>query len=567
MLVRGPFLCAVRTVICHVQIVVNKKLVSIMNTMIHTPQLRLMLIAGALLVSIPQTSLAQTDADAFRFSERLPATSVRAMGVGGGGFGGFADYSALFTNPAGLGYIQTSLLAGNLTNTDVTSEGLYDVPGFQSTTENDVTNMGLGSLGYVYSYPTVRGAFTFGIAYNRTNTFERDLLFGGENSNGSITEFFLPFPNEYTVDIDPGDDGVLDTDDDILFPSFTRGLSEIAFNTFAIDLDAALFDDGEAQPFFGAVQPGTTIQQNGRVTEEGGMNEVSFGGALEAARNLMIGVSVNVLFGNYEFRRTFEEDDFRNENDGAFGTVDFDFLRLNDRVETEIVGVNLRAGLSSNVTPDLRIGVSVETPSYYVLDETFDSRLETRFDNGDLFIYGDDFDEDLLRGEFEYEITTPWRLGVGAVYDIGRLTLLGDLEFMDWSQLEFRLNDLSVDDRRFFEQQNQAIQDNYDSVVNTRLGAEYALGKFILRTGFGYQPDPVSDRDLRTADGDELDRSKSYFSFGLGYRFSDDVRFDAAWMQQQFDSIYIAYDEVDVPVLIDESVERNFFSFGLTVGL
>lgn len=538
-----------------------------MDLMIHTQRFRLTGLAVAFLLIMPPLASAQTAEDALRFSERLTATSVRAMGVGGATIGGFADYNALFSNPAGLGYISTSLLSGSLNNLEASNESLYSVPGFRNETTSNVTNTRLGSIGYVYSFPTTQGAFTFGVAYNRTNTFERDLRFQGENASSSITEFFLPFSDEYSIDVEPGGDGELNTDDDTFFPAFTRGLSLIGFETFAIDLDADAFLAGDPNPFLPAVQPGTTILQDGRLTETGGMNELSFGGAIEAARNLMVGVSVNVLFGKYDLRNEFSEDDFRNENDGEFGSTDFDFLRYTQRLETEIVGVNLRAGLSSNVTKDLRIGLSLETPSYYVMDEQFSTRLETAFDNGDRFVYGDDFNEDAESGEFEYEITSPWRFGIGATYSIGNLTLLGDMEFVDWSQLEFRLGDIDVAFRDQFERENQNLQDNYESVVNTRFGVEYGIGDFIVRAGFGQQPDPYVGERVISSNGDELDRSKEYFSLGFGYRFADDVRFDAAFMQQQFDDINIVYSEVDTPLVIDESVERNFFTIGLTIGI
>ena len=482
----------------------------------------------------------QTGEDAFRFAGRFPAVGVRMLAQGGATTGGVGDFSALHTNPAGLGFFRHSAVSGSLSGLATDDEGLYQVAALRTGIDQNVTDTRIGHLAYVYRFPTVRGSLVLGASFTQTNTFERDLLFEGENPINSITDFFMPFPDEFTLSEDA--DGV--------FPNFTRDLSFIAFETFAIDLDPGRLDAGEPVPFLPAVTRGTVFQ-TGRVTEEGSMKEVSFGGAFEASKDLMLGASVSIPFGTYRFFRRFDEEDRFNDNDGTDGTVDFDFLSLSERLKSELIGVNLRAGISAQVAPQVRIGLSVESPTYYSVDENFDTVLETVFDNGDHFIYGDNADEDAGSGAFEYNLTTPWRFAAGVGFSNAGLTVSADVEYVDWSQLELDADVAS------FVQENLDIRRRFDAVLNTRLGVEYAVGNVALRGGFAYQPDPRDRADTG------LDRAKTFFSAGLGYRFARQFEMDLGWMQERFDDQYLPYTEVTDAPVVTEDLNRNRFVLGM----
>ena len=488
---------------------------------------------------------AQTGDDALRFTQRFPATSTRMMSMGGAGIAGVADYGASFTNPAGLGYMRRSTFSGSLNIFSTKDDGLYQVSGFSNGLDTDVSKTQIGHLASVYKVPTVRGAFVVTASFSQVNSFDRDLLFEGENAGNSITDFFMPLPGEFSIEEDA----------DGLYPVFSRPLSLIAYETFGIDFDQGLYDDGNAVPFLPAVTDGTVLQ-NGSVTEAGSMNELNFGGAAEVAPRVMAGVSINIPFGTYRFDRVFEEDDFQNANDGNFGTTDFEYLRLSEYLKTSLVGVNVRAGLSTDVTPNVRLGLTVETPTYYAVDEDYDTRLETFFDNGDSFSYGDEREEDAGAGNFEYDITTPWRLGAGVAYNIGTFTVLGDIEYVDWSQLQLDASSVSFSD------ENRFIRQNYNAVVNTRVGVEYTTGPFAVRGGFAFQPDPL-DKRIRSTDELDLDRSRTFFSAGLGYRFAEQFQVDLGWMQEQYEDQYRPYTEVTNAPVVSEELMRNRFSLAL----
>jgi long-subunit fatty acid transport protein len=502
---------------------------------------------------------AQDGEDGLRFSARQPGIGVRALGMGGAGAGGLADLSALYSNPAGLGYLKGSLFSGGLTSFTTDDDAIYSVSGFREGTTSDVSDTGFDHVGYAYRVPTRRGALVVAANVQRVQTFSRELFFNGTNGVNSATEFFLPLPGEYAVDVDPGNDGVRGTADDVFTPTFTRELSFIGFETYAIDLDIDAFEAGSDQPFFPAVTTGSVTQQ-GVVTEEGNMYEFSLGGALEAARGVMVGLSVNIPYGKWEFNRTLDEVDFQNDNDGLGGTVDFESMTWTETIESDLVGVNLRAGVSLEAARDLRVGFTIETPTYYSISEDFATFLVTRFDDGFVGSYGRDFDQDVGAGVFDYEVVTPWRLGAGLGYRIGDLTLLADAEFVDWSQLE-----LDSDNYPFL-QENQDISQNLEQVVNTRFGAEYELSNFVVRGGFGYQPDPRDIRPDLTSEANRVDRDKTFWSVGASYVRRGQFAIDFGFSQERFDDRFVPYDVTNAPV-VDEEVVRSRASIGVRVFL
>ncbi len=530
----------------------------------HTPKrarglLRLALVLALAGTLVPEAS-AQTAEDALRFTERSPATGARMIGMAGAGIAGLADYSALFSNPAGLGYFRKSSVSGALNAVYATDASFSRTPGFSPVgLDEDASATNIGNLAYVYRAPTRRGSFVMAAAFNQVNSFERDLRFEGDNGASSISTSFLPFDDEYGLDAN----GNLD---------FLADLPFAAFNGGVIEFFPELQDRGE-YPFLEAVAPGTTILQRGTVIEQGRMNEVSFGGAVEASRGVMVGLSANFAFGSYEFLSLFEEDDVRNENgpddysvlldDGQL-LEGFRALEYRQHLNSDLLGVNLRLGLSSDVASNVRLGLTLETPTYYTINEDFGAEYTTFFDVGRSLSYGGSA-SDVGSGEFEYQIITPWRVGLGVGFHAANVTASADLEYVDWSQLELDADS----DRAFFIDLNRAIEQDYEPVLNTRFGVEYSLGDLLLRGGFAYRPDPL-DVAARRSDGATLDRAKTFFSAGLGYRFQNQFQVDFGWMQGRFDNAYLAYPEdslgprQDDVLLIDEEVVQNQFVVGVS---
>lgn len=508
-----------------------------------------------LILALPLSAHAQTAEDALRFTQRAPATGARMTGLAGAGVVGVADQTAFILNPAGLGFYTRSEFSAGLNLQSTTDEASYRMPAAGALLERDLNKTGIGNISYIYRVPTVKGSLVLGAAFNQVGTYDRNLAFEGDNGSSSISDSFLPYDDEYEIAYDKG----------IPFPRFFSATPELAYLGGAIEFLSEEVGTGN-YPFYQAVDPTTTIRQRGSVIEEGRLNELNFGGAVEAVEGLMAGASINIAFGSYRFRTEFEETDAFNTNGPAQYQVflpsdtlrGFSSLRYTERLATDLVGVNARFGVSSAVSPSVRLGLTLETPTYYNVTEDYERTLDTFFDQGGSLGHGGE-PGDAGQGEFEYSITTPWRMGAGAAFAAVGLTLSADVEFVDWSQL--RLN--ADTDRSYFADVNRDIRDRFRGVWNSRLGLEYNWEDLAVRGGVAFRPDPVRDPQLLQS-GDELDRGRTFFSFGIGYKFANQLQLDLAWMQERFEDVYVPYARLDTtPPSVEENVTRNRFVLGL----
>ncbi|MDA0684206.1 MAG: outer membrane protein transport protein [Bacteroidetes bacterium] len=508
------------------------------------------LLAFLLLHSAPMAASAQTGDDALRLADRTPGLTARNMGLAGTGVAGVMDASAFFSNPAGLGWAERSTAAGSFASGVTSDKGNFNAPGVSTSIEDEFSESGLGSLSYLFKAPTSQGSIVLGASVSEVMSWNRTMSFDGDNGSNSVTDYFMPFSGEFEL-VDDGDGGV--------FPEFSRPLSFIAFETYAIDLDGGLLAAGENVPFLPAVSYGT-VAQFGFVEDTGKMYELNFGGAAEAAKDVMVGFSLNIPVGSFERFRVLEEDDYLNDNDGTGGTTDFAHLYFSEELRTDIVGVNARFGVSAQPDDNIRVGATIETPTYYAIEESYSTYLETEFDNGDFYSYGDASGQNAASGSFDYTLKTPWKLSAGASYSVGNLAVMGDVEWLDWSQMEFDANDYD------FKAENLEIRNSLESVLNIRLAASYDVADWQVRAGFGRYPDARSTQDFRGEGFPTVDRKRDVASLGLGYRLNDRMGIDIAWMQESFDDrtdLYI--DVTDAPHVLEE-VTRSRFQIGFSYG-
>ncbi len=486
---------------------------------------------------------AQSGDDAFRFAQRQSLATSELIGSAGVGIAGRGDLGDLFRNPAGLGWMDRGAFSISLNSSSVQNDGIYSIGGGSSSAESiTLSDTRLGGATYAYKVPTAMGSMVIAGGISQTASFERSLSFNGENGLNSLTDFLMPLSNEFELVEENGE----------VFPEFSRPLSFIGFETFAIDLDGNAVAAGDPVPFVQAVSAGT-IGQSGLVEEEGRQSSFNVGAAFEASKDVMVGFSMNIPFGTYKYARLLEEDDFQNDNDGNGGTTDFAFLSFSEAFESRMVGLSLRGGVSANVSNNIRVGLSIETPTWYSVSEDYDTGLYTEFDNGDAFEYGDDFEEDAGRGSFDYTVKTPWRMEAGIAFEAGNLTISGDLEFVDWSQMELD------SDTYAFSDENLAIRQAFESTTNVRIGAGYRFEKLQLRGGLAVNPDPRTNSDIN--------RDRGTVGLGLSYFVNDQFAFDLGVMAEVFEDSYQPYSEVANAPVVSEEVARSFFSIGVRVGL
>jgi len=518
-------------------------------------------VALLLLIGFAATpqAYAQTAADALRYTQRGSFASPRSTGMAGVGLAGIADPGAIFTNPAGLGFMRSSQVGAGLNTVFVQNDGTYLLGNSSNERTTTFSTTRFDNAFAIQRVPTVQGSLVFGIGFQQNNAYDRELAFRADAFNSSISSSFLPGSNQYRVN----NDGSI---------SFDRTLSSIAYRAGLIEYYQDFANAGQ-YPFLEAVKPNTTVEQRGQILERGPKNDLALAGAVEVAPGVMAGASVNLGFGTYVFERRFEERDALNQNgvDDYFVVADgrvyegFDRLIVRDRIRTGLVGLGLKGGISFQGQGPFRAGLTLETPTYYTVTEDYETRMEIFFDDGGTLAYGGRRG-DVGTGTYEYGIITPWRLGAGFAFIDGPIHITTELEFLDWSQL--RLDD--KDNSGFFDDENALIRNRLGPVLNVRTGLEYTMNNLTLRMGAAYLPDARTQRSIFDDTFDEEDhafrRSQLVLSAGLSLEAAQNTFIDFGLSQTSFKDRYIPYNDGLTSALVEERILRNRITLGVRIG-
>ena len=421
----------------------------------------------------------QTLEDAVRFSLLNYQSTARSVGTGSGLGPMGVDFGAYGTNPAGLARLRFSEAAISLGANYSSVEAQYQ-GGTASNSQSNIKPV-LNNFGLAFANPgrgTKWKSRNFAISLNRLADFNRTISLV-DQTPGSITDRFLDLANgSFPQDLDP----------------FEAGL---AFDVIAIDTLP-----GAPTTYFSDLASVGSVRKDIEHKTSGSLNVLQFSFAGNYNDKLLVGGSLGLSFLDYTSERTHKE------NDPGYSIDFFEDLTFTDRLETLGAGANLKLGVVYMPSRTVFISVSGQTPTWYLLTDSYETSLEYAFDemmNNDVF-----FDQ-VDPNEFEYRYRTPWRAtaGIGAI--IGNKGFIsGEVEFVDYRNNRFdltRTNSNSINEAGT-EQTNRDINDFLRSGINIRVGGEYTMDAFRIRAGLGSSVSPFSGSDEGTIS----------ISLGLGYR-------------------------------------------------
>ncbi len=445
---------------------------------------------------------AQEPADALRYSWFTQSGTARSQAAGGAMVSLGGDLTALFVNPAGMGFFKT----GEFLLTPAYSFQNNKANYLDQTEKARDNQFNFGASGLILPMGGNRKGnwrnFTFGLGMNRTANFNNKVVLNGQNNTSSYSEKYLEelINNNVT---DPNDAA----------NNFPNGAS-LAFNTYLIDTIEG--SGGSVAGFRSLATPQTGVTQNQVINTSGGITDFGLGMSGNLADKFFIGASLLWSYINFERTSTFNESDATtnpNNNFNYFNSVEY--------LKTTGLGVGLKLGMIYKPVEYVRIGLAVHTPTFYSLEDKYSNTVttdvETYTSSGPQTQSSKDFNNGQL-GEFTYDMLNPWRLMAGFSYvfreekDITRQKgfISADVEWINYTGSSFSSSDPANNSASYFDEVNNTIDQVYRSAINARIGAELKFNTWMVRGGFGYFGNPYANNDV--------EGRKMNISGGVGYR-------------------------------------------------
>lgn len=428
------------------------------------------------------TLVSQNFNDVLRLSFQPYKIGARAIGMGGAFIGVSDDYTATAYNPAGLFQLRRMEFHGGLNYLSLNNNTSFF--GNQSSFSNN--SVKLTDLGFVFPFPVIRGSLVFAFGYNRNNFFNESLSFEGFNDgNTSMIQALL-------------------------------GKGDISYLLYLTD------STGDITPINGK------LYQSGSILNSGSEGNWVFSGAIEVAKNLSFGATIGIISGDFERNRDYSEEDIRNiynanvRTDPADSrTADFELFKLQETLKWELTGFTAKIGMMYRVEDYMRFGTTIKFPSIYTVKEHYLVDGYSQFGTG----FSADIDPP-LESKLEYEIWSPFEFGVGFSVSKFGLTLSGDINLIDYTQMEMKGLSPSKIARV-----NRDIKQLFRSVMDYSFGAEYnVLNTGVrLRAGYFLKMSPFKD--------DPKDFDRKYFTFGLGYITPDGFSLDFAVVRGKWKNV------------------------------
>lgn len=435
---------------------------------------------------------AQNAGDALRYSTVQNYGTARMAGAGNAFTALGADFGAVSQNPAGLALFRSNEFmfspAVNYAATKSTLNG--------TTASDQSTKFRVGNLGLVfYRDPGNNSKWrtaNVALGFNQLANYNQSVYASGREKGTILNGWF-----EEAQDV-LGNGG----DPESLYP-LGAGL---AYNAGAIYYL-------NNQPSYDFVDdPQAETDRTHSVSTTGRTNELSLSFAGNYNGKLLIGASFAAPFINYRQESYYTEKDPGGGYDG--NTYYFDQLAYTDYLRTTGIGFNAKVGATFVVNKMLRIGGAVHSPSFYNMTDNFNADFEYQYEdkNASDIIQSYSDNAEASAEPFNYGMRTPWKSMIGVSVLMNKYGFISaDAEWVDYtsSRLNLTKNDNSASTRDYEQEVNNAIQRNYKSAINYRMGGELVLDQFRLRAGYNLLGKPS-----KNADG-----FNKAWSLGAGVRF------------------------------------------------
>ncbi len=459
--------------------------------------------------------------DALRFSQSSLHGSARFNAMGGAFTALGGELGAIHLNPASVSVFTKNEIGFTLGigHTSINTEYYSDTKNAQYGKPN-INNMGI-----VFSSELENPDWTnlnIGITFSRTNDFNRRIKYSAEQDEHSYAQFLVDWANHSRPPNYNSPGTVDDLYYDFPFDAYPAYSSYIINNFVNADGD---------DEYYSPIDWGEKVKQEFSLEESGRSSEMMLSIGSSYRDKLYLGFGLKV--GTFALTRKVDHMETPEIQD--------EILRhsFQSELETRGTSYSLSGGIIARISDMFRVGISAQTPHFYVHNEYFrtihNAQLTGAYlSNADTT--GGAGASASPEGNFRYNFHTPWVFNTGVAAVFGPRSILSvDYEFRNYSSGKFKRNSRSSSSENF-EFQNEDIKNVLGITHNFRAGFEYRLLPLSLRAGYNYSMDPVK-RSYRGS----FDRGSHQISLGAGMRF-ERIFLDVSYYYHMTESPYAFYD-------------------------
>ena len=497
------------------------------------------------MIIVPLLMSAQSATEAYLLTRHELYGTARYMSMGGafGALGG--DLSAIQLNPGGIGVYRRSDVGISL---NLNMQSAKTQSGSEMSERNQ-TKFFISNIGYVGTIEFNSGILPFlnyGITYNRPISYNH--RYGGRmvGITNSLTNYIANYSNSRgynTYDLKKYDQDIA-----------TSWLSTMAYKASIINPKD--FDEkGYGYNFMGLYNNNSSAFNEYEVIEEGGVNEFNLhiGGNISnvAYWGASIGLN-NMNFNKYSFYgETIDHATVVNNANGDLSQSGTASFGLQSTLKTSGNGWNYKVGIIMRPINEIRLGVSIHSPTYWTLTDNMNSSIQYKTANstGSYVKKG----ETKANGGNDYSVRYKFRSPLK--FNLSAAAVLSDKSIVSLTYERVLYNNMIVKyetpsgfitDRHM----SEVINSYYKGIDVLRVGTEYRIIPSIsVRLGYCYQSSPVianiMNKEFAIETSDLLpsylfEKSTQYYTCGLGLKFGD-IYSDFAYVLKTVESEYNAY--------------------------
>lgn len=444
--------------------------------------------------------------DALRYSQLNFDGTARsaAMGNAIGALGG--TFTSVVVNPAGLGLYRSGEFTVTPKSGQLSTETMY----WQNNIEETDYKFTLDNISYVSAIPmkqqTELGlvSVNLGLGYHRLKDFNNKNMIAGNAVNGSYMDYFADNAN--------------------------RGIWSDYYEELAWQTDLLLYDE-DLEEYWHDLQDAGYGQYQRKITDKNGsIDEYSIALGFNFNHKLYLGISSGIIDLFYEeYTQIMEQDPGPDDQIEYFNEFAF-----NTNLRTHGTGYNFKFGMIYKPVNEVRIGVSVHTPTFYRLHDYFQTNMTSSitYEDGTEF-----YQEYSPQSNYDYRLRTPLRANFSGAFIVGKKGLISlDYEYLNYAKAN--LDDGG--DGYQFTDENADIEEAYKSAANIRIGGEYRLTSDIsLRAGYENHGSPFQSNSFG-AQQPNAGINRNVYAGGIGYK-SGPFFFDVTYRRTVLDQFDLPY--------------------------